>query len=58
MVVYCEDPETWDGDIRYNDDSLEEDSDPTPMAAKVQPLIETETAGEGVEKPTLLFPAE
>lgn len=57
-MVYCEDPETWDGDIRYNDDSLEEDSDPTPMAAKVQPLIETETAGEGVEKPTLLFPAE
>lgn len=46
-VVYCEDPETWDGDIWYNYDSLEEGSDPSPMAVKVQPLIETETAGEG-----------
>lgn len=43
-VVYCEDPETWDGDIRYNYDDLEVDSDPTSKAVKVQPLIETETA--------------
>lgn len=36
-VVYCEDPETWDGDIWYNYDDLEVDSDPTSKAVKVQP---------------------
>lgn len=46
-VVYCEDPETQDGDIRYNADDLEAGSDPTPKAVKVQLLIETETAGQG-----------
>lgn len=36
-VVYSEDPETWDGDIWYNYDDLEVDSDPTSKAVKVQP---------------------
>lgn len=36
-VVYCEDPETWNGDIWYNYDDLEVDSDPTSKAVKVQP---------------------
>lgn len=46
-VVNCQDLETWDGDIWYNDDDLEADSHPTPKAEKVQPLIETETVHEG-----------
>lgn len=43
-MVYCEDPETWDGDIWYND--LEADSHPTPKVVKVHPLIETETVDD------------
>lgn len=46
-MVDCEDPETRYGDIWYNDDDLEADSDSIPKVVKVQPLIDTETAGEG-----------
>lgn len=45
-VVYCDDLETWDGDIWYSDDDLDAESHPIPKAIKVQPLIETETVDE------------
>ncbi|GAB0210355.1 hypothetical protein GRJ2_003501300 [Grus japonensis] len=46
-LIHCADPETWDGDIWYDNDELVEDFDLTPEPVPIRPLIKTETTNEG-----------
>ncbi|GAB0206879.1 hypothetical protein GRJ2_003153500 [Grus japonensis] len=48
-LIHCADPETWDGDIWYDNDNdeLVEDFDLTPEPVPIRPLIKTETTNEG-----------
>ncbi|GAB0207183.1 hypothetical protein GRJ2_003183900 [Grus japonensis] len=48
-LIHCADPETWDGDIWYDNDNdeLVENFDLTPEPVPIRPLIKTETTNEG-----------
>lgn len=44
-LIHCADPETWDGDIWYDNDN--EDSNLTPEPIPIWPLVKTKTTNEG-----------
>lgn len=49
-LTHCADPDSWDGNIQYNNDSDElgeQDSCPTPEPVPIWPLIKTGTADQG-----------